>query len=273
MWSCLGMSPSADVKYFEYLQLDKLLDSQRVLSDPPVQDELLFIIVHQCFELWFKQALHEVDFLFERLAADDVHQAARTLGRCSELIKIFDAQLGVLETMSPSEFSKFRDELLPASGFQSWQFREVEFACGNRDERYLQMHEGNPEAQTRLKARLAAPTLWEMVCGVLERRGFDVADEGQQRTTVARIYTEPGHDELQTLCEELIELDERFSLWRQHHIRMAERMIGGKPGTGQRLGEKVYGKDGPMGHMGVQYLQSTLSKRFFPVLWEARTEM
>jgi tryptophan 2,3-dioxygenase len=267
------MSTGSEVTYGEYLQLDKLLGAQKVLSEPPVPDELLFIIVHQCFELWFKQLLHELDLLIERLAADDVHRSARTLRRCNVLLHVFDAQLGVLETMSPAEFARFRDRLLPASGFQSWQFREVEFVCGNRDARYLQMHEGNAPAQTRLKARLAAPSLWDAFCALLARRGFAPGDEAAQRGAIVRIYTTDDHPDLLLLCEELIELDERFSLWRQHHVRMAERMIGSKPGTGRKLGEKVYGKGGPMGHMGVQYLQTTLSKRFFPILWEARTEL
>jgi len=267
------MSPKSEVTYQDYLQLDRLLDAQRVLSDPPAQDELLFIIVHQCYELWFKQALHEIDFLFERLGADDVHQSARTVHRCCELLRVFDAQLSVLETMSPPDFSKFRDGLLPASGFQSWQFREVEFACGSRDERYIQMHEGNEPAQLRLKARLEAPTLWDAFCGLLQRHGFGIADADEQRQAIVRIYTETSHSDLQAVCEELIEFDERFSLWREHHVRMAERMIGGKPGTGQKLGEKVYGAEGPMGHMGVQYLKTTLGKRFFPILWEARSAM
>lgn len=265
--------PRPDLTYGGYLQLNKILHAQKLESDPPEHDELLFVIVHQVFELWFKQMLHELEALRGRLDAGEIHLAMRSFERLNELLKIFDAQLGVLETMSPSEFAKFRELLRPASGFQSWQFREVEYICGSRDEKYLKMFDDQPEIRKRLEARLEEVTVWDSFCLLLDRLGMECGDPEAQRTSIVTIYSDNNYTEMRTLCERMIEFDERFALWRQHHVRMAERMIGSKPGTGQKLVEYAFGSRAPMGTMGVEYLQSTLGKRFFPVLWEARTEM
>jgi len=283
--------PPADLTYEGYLQLDRVLSAQQPLSEPQSHDELQFIVVHQTFELWFKQMLHEVDAIFAHLAADRTLEAARLVGRLRAIVHCFLPALKVIETMVPSHFLEFRDLLKPASGFQSWQFRELEFACGLRDERYVRMFERNPEVQKRLRARLAAPAVWDAVVGHLGRRGLNVTTEADQRAAVVAIYKDETRYELRALCEALIEFDEEFSLYRQHHVKMAERMIGHKAGTGEKVAVYALGpsglpaeardgsgylssaKAGPMGTHGVEYLQSTLGKRFFPVLWAARTEM
>jgi tryptophan 2,3-dioxygenase len=231
-------------------------------------DEMLFIVIHQVFELWFRLMIHEVDQVLALLAADDTRESERLIRRLTAIVRLFIPKLSVLETMIPSDFIKFRDLLKPASGFQSFQFREVEFASGLKEARY----KPDPEATARLTARLEQPTLWDRFVGMLERRGFDVRDDASQIQAIVSIYRGAEHD-LRMLCESMIEYDEMFSLWREHHIRMAQRMIGGKPGTGENLAEQAYGKTGVLGTMGVDYLASTLNKRFFPVLWAARTEM
>lgn len=259
----------AELSYASYLKLHELLSLQKPLSQPPTHDEMQFIIVHQAFELWFKLMLHEIDTLFELFRKKDVREAERLFRRLNRILEVFIQQLEVIETMVPSDFLKFRDLLRPASGFQSWQFREIEFACGARDERYLRLYDGQPEIGRRLEARLRGPSLWEGFAGMLVASGFRRAEPA----AIAAIYKDPGHHDLKMLCEAMIEYDELFQLWREHHVRMAERMIGGKPGTGQKVGDYVLGKSGPMGTHGVEYLRKTLGQKFFPVLWDARTVM
>jgi tryptophan 2,3-dioxygenase len=175
--------------------------------------------------------------------------------------------------MMPSDFIQFRDRLRPASGFQSVQFREIEFASGLKDRKYLGMFKDDPTATARLERRLAEPAFWDHFVGLLRRRGYNVDTEESQRHAIVEIYQRGGDHTLRILCEAMIEYDEMFSLWREHHVRMAQRMIGAKPGTGQHIIESTYGKASPMGSIGVDYLVQTLTKKFFPVLWAARTEM
>ncbi len=262
-----------DLDYNSYLKLVELLGLQRPLAEPGCHDEMLFIVIHQVFELWFRLMIHEVDRVFELLDQGDTLESERLIRRLTSIVRLFIPKLSVLETMIPSDFIKFRDLLKPASGFQSYQFREVEFASGLKEPRYLGMFKGDPEATARLQKRLDEPSMWDRFMKVLESRGIDVHDERSQIAAVVGIYRRRGDHDLRMLCEALIEYDEMFSLWREHHVRMAQRMIGGKPGTGQKMAEQAYGKSGPLGTMGVDYLSSTLSKRFFPVLWAARTEM
>lgn len=265
--------PPADLTYGGYLGLDGLLSLQKPLSKPSAHDELQFIVAHQTFELWFRLILHEIDAVFAHLAADRTLEAARLIRRIRAIVRCFFPALDVLETMVPSDFLAFRDLLKPASGFQSWQFREIEVACGLKDERYLRIFESIPAAGRALRARFEAPSLWDAVVAHLGRRGFRVNDEPAQRASVVRVYREAGHPECRALFEALIELDEDFQLYREHHVRMAERMIGHKPGTGVKTVAESLGYAGPMGTQGVGYLRSTLQKKFFPVLWSARTEM
>jgi tryptophan 2,3-dioxygenase len=218
--------------------------------------------------------LHEARAISEHLEAGRVAPASHLFRRLNAILAVFFPQIEVIETMTPGDFLKFRDLLKPASGFQSFQFRELEFLSGARDERYLKMFEGDEQAQSRLKAALAAPTIWRQFMKLLASRGFDVASEAAEVKSIVKIYRDEQYADLRALCEDMIQYDKLFSLWREHHVRMAERMIGMKPGTGQKSVAYSFGeKTGPMGTMGVEYLQKTLSKRFFPALWAARSEL
>jgi len=264
---------AGDLDYKGYLKLDDLLHLQQPLAQPPCHDETLFIIVHQVFELWFRLLLHEIDKIFELLDEGDVIESERLIRRLTSIVRLFIPKLSVLETMMPSDFIQFRDRLKPASGFQSVQFREIEFASGLKDRKYFGMFKGDPGATARLEKRFTEPAFWEHFAGLLQRYGYNVDDETAQRRAIVEIYERGGDHSLRILCEAMIEYDEMFSLWREHHIRMAQRMIGSKPGTGQGIVESTYGKAAPMGAMGVDYLAQTLTKKFFPILWAARTEM
>jgi tryptophan 2,3-dioxygenase len=252
--------------YARYLGLDTLLASQHPLSDQ--HDEMLFIIIHQTYELWFKQILHEVDAAVQRLDQDDVLGAIRVLRRCCEIERVLVAQIDVLETMTPMDFLAFRDHLYPASGFQSSQFREIEFVSGLKEPRFLQYYEPATPERARLEARLAAPTLQDSFYDLLRRRGFDLPEGGEDAEAnrrarvreLARLYREvEKHYDLFLLAEGLLDYDELFALWRLRHVQMVERVIGGRPGTG--------------GSDGSQYLRSTTDRRFFPELWELRNEL
>jgi len=264
---------AADLDYKGYLQLSNLLDLQHRRADPACHDEMLFIVIHQVFELWFRLLIHELDRIFTLLDEGDSRESERLIRRMTSVVRLFIPKLSVLETMIPSDFIQFRDLLKPASGFQSVQFREIEFASGLKEQRYLGMFKSDPDALSRLQKRLDEPTMWDRVMKLMERHGFPVHDESSQLKSIVAVYRRDGDHDLRMLCEALIEYDEMFSLWREHHVRMAQRMIGGKPGTGQKLADSAYGKSGPLGTMGVEYLASTLNKRFFPILWAARTEM
>src|SRR5262245_17940561 len=264
---------AVDLDYKGYLKINELLQLQQPLAQPPSHDETLFIVVHQVFELWFRLLLHEIDKIFELLDQDDVIESERLIRRLTSIVRLFIPKLSVLETMLPSDFIQFRDRLKPASGFQSVQFREIEFASGVKNRRYFAMFKNEPEATARLQRRFDEPAFWDHFVGLLKRHGFDVDTEESQRQAVVAIYKRDGDHALRILCEAMIEYDEMFSLWREHHVRMVQRMIGSKPGTGQTIVESVYGKSSPMGAIGVDYLIQTLTKKFFPVLWAARTEM
>jgi tryptophan 2,3-dioxygenase len=266
-----GIRPAegeARLSYGSYLCIPELLSLQRLISDPAQHDELLFITIHQVYELWFKQLLHELDAVVHALDADDVLGAHRLLRRCIEIERVLIEQVTVLETMTPNDFLTFRDRLMPASGFQSAQFRSVEFLCGLKDESQLAHHDPNAPQTVELRRRLASPTLGERVYALLERRlsaGRHPAPAPEQAYAVRidwllRIYQEPAAQyDLYLLAEALIEMDEMFYLWRLRHIAMVERMIGSKPGTG--------------GSEGVAYLRTTLARKFFPELWEVRTRL
>ena len=239
--------------YGGYLRVDDLLTLQQLRSEPGHHDETLFIVIHQVYELWFKQILHEVDDVVARIAADDLLGASRLLRRCIEIQRILVAQLTVLETMTPIDFLAFRDHLMPASGFQSAQFREIEFTSGLKDERMLAHHPEGSAARARLDRRHAAPSLRDVFHDALVRHGFTPDARG-----IADLYHDAGrHGELFLLAECLTEYDALFSAWRMRHVQMVERVIGGRPGTG--------------GSEGAAYLRGTVERRFFPEIWEART--
>jgi tryptophan 2,3-dioxygenase len=261
---------NAPLSYNKYLRVPELIDLQTCLSSPAHHDELLFITVHQAYELWFKQILHEIDAAIVLMKEDRSVEAAQALRRVVEIEKLLIAQIHILETMSPVRFLGFRDELNPASGFQSMQFREIEFSSGLKDEKIVREFRVDDFARRRLEARLQQPSLSDAFFALLRRSGFDTPASDAPRDTkersnytkrqraIVEILTHPEqlHKEYQ-LAEALLEHDEYFSLWRSHHIKMVERMVGAKRGTG--------------GSPGVGYLQTTLDKKFFPELWEART--
>jgi tryptophan 2,3-dioxygenase len=254
------------LSYNKYLRVQDLINLQDCLSDPAHHDELLFITVHQAYELWFKQILHELDAAIQFMEEDRVPAATRALKRVVDIEKLLVNQIHILESMSPISFLAFRDQLNPASGFQSMQFREIEFSSGLKDKNILREFSTDEFAHERLQARMARPSLTESFYRVLQRRGLDAPLDAEKQSyekrtrAVLEVLThfEERYEEFQ-LAESLLEHDEYFSLWRSHHIKMVERMVGAKRGTG--------------GSEGIGYLKTTLDKKFFPELWEARTHL
>jgi tryptophan 2,3-dioxygenase len=237
------------LSYGSYLRLLELLQLQTGLSEE--HDELLFIVAHQAYELWFKVVLHELAGARSRIEADDIFYARHLLRRVYVIEKLLVEQIEVLETMSPQDFLAFRSQLAPASGFQSVQFREIEFLSGLKEPRYLARIEGSPDEMNRLRRRLEEPSLADAFGALIKRRGSpSLRDIFMHRER---------HADLFDLSEALLDHDETFALWRARHVLMVERQIGGKPGTG--------------GSSGAEYLRSTLGKRFFPDLWEVRSQL
>ena len=237
------------LNYGSYLQVPELLSLQRAMTG--AHDELLFIVVHQAYELWFKVLLHELESARDAMLAGEAFPARHYLERVRVIEHLLIEQVDVLETMSPQDFLAFRSELAPASGFQSVQFREIEFLSGLKNPAYLKRLEADTEERSRLERRLAEPTLWDGFTAMRERAGAP--------SLVEIIRSRQDHPDLFDLAEALLDHDEAFALWRSRHVMMVERQIGGKTGTG--------------GSTGAQYLRSTLDKRFFPELWEVRSEL
>jgi tryptophan 2,3-dioxygenase len=255
--------------YSTYLKLDELLGCQRPKSEGPEHDEMLFIVIHQVYELWFKQMLHELDHLRDRLEHDALPAVYATLKRVLTILKVQVAQIDILETMSPTSFLSFRSRLEAASGFQSPQFRELEIVLGRRNRKMLAHHEGTP-GFARLERRLGEPSLWDGFVRFLDRHGFAVPpsllerDLGESNPTCEELHPAlieiyRSHPHIAQICERLVDLDEGIQEWRYRHVKMVERTIGNKRGTG--------------GSAGVQYLQTTLSEPLFPDLWAIRTEL
>src|SRR5271165_4447743 len=261
--------------YSSYLRVPELLELQKPQSSPQHHDEMLFIIVHQTYELWFKELLHDLDAVVANLRAaganpqshDDVYEAARLLRRCTEITRVLVEQFTILETMLPTHFLAFRGKLEPASGFQSEQFRELEFLCGLKDEKMLRYHKPTPGAHAQLERRLREPSLHDVFFGALAAMGklptpTDGATEQERfdaraRAILALYKDEVHHRDWIDVCERLTEFDELVVSWRLRHIQLVERTIGVRMGTG--------------GSTGSSYLKLTLDKKFFPELWEART--
>ena len=254
--------------YQRFAMLPELLSLQRPLSDPPEHDEMLFIIVHQVHELWFKAALHELDHARGLFMDGEGARAAATLKRVRSIMKVLVGQLDILETMTPIEFESFRDRLETASGFQSAQFRELEFAMGMKRAKYLKTFPDAVE-QRRLQRRLNEPSLWDAFLHYLAGRGCAIPQRVLDRDVTQSVRPDPelqkvlirlyrSDPEAVNFCERLIDLDEGFQEWRYRHIKMVERTIGNKPGTGDSA--------------GVAYLVTTLHP-MFPDLWEIRSEL
>ena len=263
----LGSSQS----YGEYLQLGRLLDAQQPLTGE--HDEMLFIIVHQASELWMKLMRHELEGVLECVRRDDLDPSFKMLGRISrvqvQLLNVWE----VLSTMTPADYSAFRNALGRSSGFQSVQYRLIEFALGNKHADMIAVHRRDPQHYAALERALLAPSLYDEVLRLLSRRGYGIpqellvrdfsqAYEPSKQVTGAwlGVYHNAEKDwDLYELAERLIDLDHRFQLWRFQHMKTVERIIGYKPGTG--------------GTAGVSYLAKALRLRFFPELWESRTSM
>jgi len=243
------MSGDEAVTYGSYLALDELLSLQRPRSTPEHPDELLFIVVHQASELWFKVLLHELDILVERLQTDDALAALSSVKRVNALVGIVSAQLSSLETLPPQRFAEFRGYLGTSSGSQSEQFRAIEARSGLRDPHFMQALQEHGEIPALIGDALSTPTLQELFEGMVARSG----------TTLEAVYKNPAHTALFLLAEALLEYEQGFAMWRFLHVQLVERVIGPiASGTG--------------GTLGAKYLQRTVSQRFFPSLWAVRTK-
>jgi len=268
------IEPNKDsVTYSSYLKVDQLLNLQHTLSKPEEHDETLFIIIHQVYELWFKQILHELGQLELLIKNDNLMPFIKTISRINTILTTLTNQVDILETMTPIDFNRFRGRLNPASGFQSYQFRLVEFKMGVRDKAYLKFYKAHKSAQTILENELQKKSIYDEFLAYVDRRGFkipeailnrDVSLTYQPSDEVVKVFVEAYNKykeyyDLYLAAEALIELDQKFLLWRYRHVAMVERMIGNRMGTG--------------GSSGTKYLSATLSKRFFPELWSVRNEL
>ncbi len=258
------------VTYTSYLKIEELLRLQQPLSDGPQHDEMLFIVIHQVYELWFKELLHELDFLRGALERGDGPRALGTLKRVLTILKVAVAQIDVLETMTPLEFLSFRERLESGSGFQSFQFREFEFALGHKQAAALERYPEGGEARRRLAARLDAPTVWDAFLRFLAGRGYAVPAELLARDVRGAIEPSPGLQVVlvdvyrrdtatANVCERLLDLDEGLQEWRYRHVKMVQRTIGAKMGTG--------------GSSGAAYLMATLNRPLYPDLWDIRSQL
>ena len=263
-------TPNPSVTYANYLHLDELLSLQQPRAEGPEHDELLFIVIHQVYELWFKELLHELDRVAALLTGDEPHRAQHTLKRILTILKVLVAQLDILETMTPLEFLSFRSRLEAASGFQSDQFRQIEFVLGAKTESAMARFAAGSRARTALERRYREATLWDAFLHYLSREGYAVPSAHLTRDVTAPVTPSPEIQDIlvdayrkdaktQGICERLVDLDEGFAEWRYRHVRMVERTIGVKPGTG--------------GSSGSAYLRTTLGQNLFPDLWEIRARL
>ena len=269
--------PSDDVRFGEqgalltygsYLRLEQLLDAQHLESDPPAHDELLFITIHQVYELWFQQLLHEAETVRDALVATradsggrDLWFARHLLTRMHVIARVLVQQVDVLETMTPQDFLQFRQRLAPASGFQSVQFRELEFLSGAKDPGYVRRFKGLTDLEKeRLARRLEQPTLWDGFVHVLGEAGLDTSsDEAITASLRSVAHDRSSYADIWGLAEGLLQHDELAAAWRARHVVMVERMIGSKSGTG--------------GSTGAEYLRSRLDLKYYPLLWTLRSEL
>ena len=259
---------SKALTYASYLALDEVLGAQRPRSDD--HDEILFIVVHQVYELWFKELLHELAYLQRLLEEGRATQALSTFKRILTVLKLVVAQIDVIETLTPVQFLSFRDRLEAASGFQSAQFRELEAVLGRRDRSVLRAYVEGSESYRRIEAALQRRSLYDSFLRYLELRGYEVPRDRLDRDPATAVEESDGvhravldayrdDGEAAMVCERMVDLDEGFQEWRYRHVKMVERTIGERPGTG--------------GSPGASYLRTTLSKPFFPDLWTVRSEL
>jgi tryptophan 2,3-dioxygenase len=261
----------SSLSYGEYLQLDKILDAQKPLSGE--HDEMMFILVHQASELWMRLMLHELGGVLECVRRDDLDPSFKMLARITRVQTQLISSWDVLSTMTPSEYSSFRNALGRSSGFQSFQYRMLEFTLGNKHAEMVAVHKREPQAMEALQRALEAPSLYDEVLRLLSRRGYGIPEDYLTRDfsepyvaskQVAGAWLGVYHNnekdwDLYELAERLVDLDQKFQLWRCHHLKTVERIIGYKAGTG--------------GTGGVSYLAKALELKFFPELWTIRTSM
>jgi tryptophan 2,3-dioxygenase len=256
---------SAALTYTSYLALDEVLGAQRTRSDD--HDEMLFIVIHQVYELWFKQLLHELAHLQQRLEKGDTAHSVRTLRRALTILKVVVAQIDVLETMTPRQFTSFRARLEASSGFQSSQFRELEAVLGRREPRVLDNYPEGSEGRERIAAAMRRPSIFDSFLLYLSVHGYNVSTDRdhtlpvEPSADVQRVLLEVYRDDAgpSTVAELLVDLDEGLQEWRYRHVKMVERTIGTKQGTG--------------GSAGAAYLRTTLFQPVFPDLWAVRSEL
>jgi tryptophan 2,3-dioxygenase len=259
------------MSYSDYLALDKILDAQHPLST--AHDEILFIIQHQTSELWMKLAIHELSVTCQLIAADNLQPAFKTLSRVSRILEQLNSAWDVLRTMTPSEYTQFRESLGTSSGFQSYQYRLLEFLAGNKNAAMMRSHAGDKPVLERLEATRQAPSIYDRTIQVLHRRGFNIDRDLIERDVSAShvandsvraawlsVYRDPARFwELYELAEKLVDFEDYFRRWRFNHVTTVERVIGFKRGTG--------------GSSGVSYLRKMLDVVLFPELWQVRTEL
>ncbi|WP_309107160.1 tryptophan 2,3-dioxygenase [Arthrobacter sp.] len=264
---------SSRMSYASYLQLPTLLSAQQPVSSPEHHDEMLFIIQHQTTELWLKLVLHELQSAAEHLRADNLGSALKEIARVKHIQKTLTEQWSVLATLTPTEYAQFRDFLGNSSGFQSSQYRAVEFVLGNKNRKMLPVFESDPEAHEQLRLLLEAPSIYDEFLAYLHRQGFDIPESVLNRDVthahefspelipVFKHIYENAVDNwgAYEACEELVDLEDNFQLWRFRHLRTVQRTIGMKTGTG--------------GSTGAAFLQKALELTFFPELFAVRTEI
>ncbi|MEU8240462.1 tryptophan 2,3-dioxygenase family protein [Actinoplanes missouriensis] len=262
-----------NLSYGEYLRLDAILTAQRLVSVPEHHDELLFVIQHQTSELWLKLVIHELRAVQQQLAKDELRPALKGLARVKHIQRTLTEQWSVLATLTPSEYAEFRSFLGTSSGFQSYQYRAVEFLLGNKDRRMLKIFDDQPQARALLEDALATPSVYDEFLHFLARRGHPVPPEILQRDVTEpwdyqptllpvfqEIYEKAEQNwDVYEACEELVDLEENFQFWRFRHLKTVERTIGFKRGTG--------------GSSGVSFLKAALDLTFFPELYAVRTEI
>jgi tryptophan 2,3-dioxygenase len=266
-----AMSQRKQISYSGYLELDRILQAQQPLSS--AHDEMLFIIQHQTSELWMKLAIHELSATCRLIAADDLQPAFKTLSRVSRILEQLNSAWDVLRTMTPSEYTEFRGTLGQSSGFQSWQYRMIEFLVGNKNAAMIHTHQDDKAVVERLEAAHRAPSIYDLTIQLLDRRGLaidkaiverdvsvsHVGDDSVVRAWLV-VYQDPARFwELYELAEKLVDFEDYFRRWRFNHVTTVERIIGFKRGTG--------------GTSGVSYLRKMLDVVLFPELWQVRTQL
>jgi tryptophan 2,3-dioxygenase len=250
----------AGMTYADYLNLDRLLSAQQPLSD--LHDEMLFIVIHQTKELWMKELLHELRFAIELVEASKVAEAYKAMARISRIQAVMTLSWDVLSTLTPVDYLKFRHVLGTSSGFQSAQFREIEFRLGLKNAAFVEHYDEGSAERARLQAAFGEPSLRDAAIGALARAGFDIGDGSEKALSAAWLEVYRNAErwfKLYELAEKLVDIDDALAAWRHKHVLTVERIIGNKTGTG--------------GSAGAPYLRATLEKRVFPELWALRTDL